>query len=47
LSKKVVRIAPPLTITPAEATSAMSLMAEVLRRIAQDTQPDALTTVGR
>jgi 4-aminobutyrate aminotransferase-like enzyme len=41
LARKVVRIAPPLVITPAEAGEAMTLMGRLLRRLAPATDPRA------
>jgi 4-aminobutyrate aminotransferase-like enzyme len=41
LAKKVVRIAPPLTITPAEARSAMELFRRLLDRVAHMAQQHA------
>lgn len=41
LSKKVVRVAPPLTITQDEATAAVSILKSAAARLA--TAPDAVT----
>ena len=41
LAKKVIRIAPPLTITPAEAKAAMDLMSRLVRPLAQVSHPSA------
>jgi acetylornithine/succinyldiaminopimelate/putrescine aminotransferase len=39
LSKKVVRVAPPLVITPAEAAAAMDLLARSARRLLTSPAP--------
>jgi 4-aminobutyrate aminotransferase-like enzyme len=41
LAKKVIRIAPPLTITPAEAKAAMDLMSRLVRPLVQVSHPSA------
>ena len=47
LAKKVVRIAPPLVLTEAEARAAMELMGRVLRSLVADTKTAGRAAVAR
>jgi 4-aminobutyrate aminotransferase-like enzyme len=47
LAKKVVRIAPPLTISTDEATAALDLMDTLLKPLAQETRSAAVLTTAR